>query len=153
MAELARVKVWAEALIRLHLDPLYGSGSWSFGFDHAKRRAGLCDFTSKRITVSRYLAAKFDDDEIHQVLLHEVAHAMAGTKAGHGQKWRSIARDIGYIGGRTHDGEIAHELAPWLGVCPAGHEHARFRRPARETSCAKCSRRFSRTHLITWRKR
>ena len=75
MAELDRVRVWAEALIRLHLDPLHGQGSWSFGFDHAKRRAGLCNYTDRRITVSRYLAAKFDDDEIHQILLHEVAHA------------------------------------------------------------------------------
>lgn len=153
MADLARVRVWAEALIRLHLDPKDGISSWSFGFDHAKRRAGLCNHTERRITVSRYLAAKFDDDEIHQILLHEVAHALAGAAAGHGPAWKSIARDIGYVGGRTHDGEIAHELAPWLGKCPAGHEHARFRRPNRESSCARCARGFSRAHLIAWLKR
>ena len=153
MAELDRVRVWAEALIRHHLDPLHGAGTWSFGFDHAIRRAGLCNYTDRRITVSRYLAAKFDDDEIHQILLHEVAHAIAGADAAHGPKWKRIARELGYVGGRTHDGEVAHELAPWLGVCPAGHEHAKFRRPSRETSCAKCSRSFSRAHLITWRKR
>lgn len=153
MTDLARVTIWAEALIRMHLDPLHGPGSWSFGFDHAKRRAGLCDYTARRITVSRYLAQKFDDDEIHQILLHEVAHAMAGAKAGHGPSWKRIAREIGYVGGRTHDGEIAHELAPWLGLCPAGHEHARFRRPTREASCAKCSRSFDRAHIIAWRRR
>ena len=153
MAELHRVRVWAEALIRMHLDPIHGEGAWTFGFDRAKRRAGLCDYTARRITVSRHLAAKFDDDEIHQILLHEVAHAIAGSAAAHGREWKRIARGIGYVGGRTHDGEIAHELAPWLGVCPAGHEHARFRRPTRETSCAKCSRSFSRAHLIAWRKR
>ena len=153
MAELHRVRVWAEALIRMHLDPIHGEGAWTFGFDRAKRRAGLCDYTARRITVSRHLAAKFDDDEIHQILLHEVAHAIAGSAAAHGREWKRIARGIGYVGGRTHDGEIAHELAPWLGVCPAGHEHARFRRPTRETSCAKCSRSFSRAHLIAWRRR
>ncbi len=153
MADLHRVRVWAEALIRIHLDPLHGEGSWSFGFDHAKRRAGLCNYTSRTITVSRYLAAKFDDDEIHQVLLHEVAHALAGSEAAHGPTWKRIAREIGYVGQRTHDGEIAHELAPWIGVCPAGHEHARFRRPSRESSCAKCSRSFSREYLIAWQKR
>lgn len=153
MAELDRVRVWAEALIRLHLDPLHGPGTWSFGFDHAKRRAGLCNYTDHRITVSRYLAAKFDDDEIHQILLHEVAHAIAGSEAAHGPSWKRVARELGYVGGRTHDGEIAHELAPWVGLCPAGHEHAKFRRPSRETSCAKCSHTFSRSHLIVWRKR
>lgn len=153
MADLSRVRVWAEALIKLHLEPMHGEQSWSFGFDHAKRRAGLCNYTERRITVSRYLAAKFDDDEIHQILLHEVAHAMAGSEAAHGARWKKTAREIGYVGGRTHDGEIAHELAPWLGTCPSGHEHAKFRRPTRATSCAKCSRSFSREHLIDWRKR
>jgi hypothetical protein len=60
MAELERVRRWADALIALHLDP-----SWSFGFDHAKTRAGLCNYTAKRITVSRHLAARYEDDEIH----------------------------------------------------------------------------------------
>jgi predicted SprT family Zn-dependent metalloprotease len=153
MAETVRVTVWAEALIRHHLDPVFGEGSWSFGFDRAKRRAGLCGYTAKRITVSRYLAEKLDDDEVHQILLHEVAHALAGAEAGHGREWKRIATELGYVGGRTHDGEIAHELAPWVGICPAGHEHVRFRRPTRQSSCAHCSRGFSRAHLIVWRRR
>lgn len=146
MANLGRVTVWAHALIRMHLDP----DQWSFDFDNAKRRAGQCNFTNKRITVSRYLASKFEDDEIHQVLLHEVAHALAGPRAGHGPKWQTIAADLGYVGGRTHHGEIAHEHASWVGACPQGHEHFRFRRPVREQSCGKCSRTFSRAHLIRW---
>lgn len=153
MSDLARVRIWAEALIRIHLDPLHGEGSWTFGFDHAKRRAGLCNYTARRISVSRYLAARFEDDEIHQILLHEVAHAMAGSKAGHGAAWKRIAREIGYVGGRTHDGEIAAELAPWVGRCAAGHEYVRFRRPSGEHSCSACSPRFDRDHLISWTRR
>lgn len=149
MAELARVRVWAEALIRLHLDPAV----WHFEFDHAKTRAGLCDFGRRRISVSRHLAAKFTDDEIHQVLLHEVAHAIAGPRAGHGPKWRSVAADLGYDGKRTHDGPIASEHAAWVGVCPNGHEHYRFRRPVKPLSCARCSRRYDPAHTITWTQR
>lgn len=154
MAELARVRVWAEALIRMYLAPAHPfDRPWSFRFDNAKRRAGLCNYTDRRITVSRYLAAKFDDDEIHQVLLHEIAHALAGSRAAHGPEWKRIAREIGYVGERTHTGEIAHERAPWVGRCPAGHEHYRFRRPTRPASCAQCSRTFSQAHLIAWRAR
>jgi predicted SprT family Zn-dependent metalloprotease len=148
VAELNRVRVWANALIAAHLD-----ASWSFGFDNAKTRAGLCNYTAKRITVSRYLAARYDDDEVHQVLLHEVAHAMAGTRAGHGPAWKATARELGYVGKRLHDGAIADELAPWVGTCPAGHVHYRYRRPARELACGKCSRRFDRANLINWRAR
>ncbi len=139
---------WADALIALHLD-----ASWTFGFDNAKTRAGLCNYTAKRITVSRYLASRYDDDEIHQVLLHEVAHAVAGARAGHGPKWRAVGADLGYVGSRLHDGAIADELAPWVGTCPAGHEHFRYRRPTRPLSCGRCSRGFSQANLIDWRQR
>ena len=154
MSDLARVRVWAEALIAMHLPADARAGAaWTFGFDNAKRRAGLCNYTDRRITVSRYLAAKFDDDEIHQVLLHEVAHALAGPAAAHGPAWKAIARDIGYVGGVTHHGEIAHERAPWIGRCSAGHEHFRFREPTRVHSCGKCAKRFAPEHVISWRKR
>ncbi|WP_417510314.1 SprT-like domain-containing protein [Microbacterium sp.] len=148
MADLNRVRVWAEALIRMHLDE-----SWAFGFDNAKRRAGQCDFRAKRITVSRYLAARFDDDEIHQVLLHEVAHALAGHRAAHGPSWKRIAREIGYVGGTTHQGETAVELAPWIGTCPVGHVTYRHRRPSRATSCAKCSKTFNPQFEFNWMRR
>jgi len=148
MSELHRVRHWGEALVRLHLDP-----SWSFAFDNAKRRAGQCDFTRKRITVSRYLAARYEDDDNHQTLLHEVAHALAGPDAGHGARWKRIARDLGYVGGVTHHGETATELAPWIGTCPAGHIAYRHRAPTRATSCVACAPRFDDRYLFDWRRR
>jgi len=148
MSDLNRVRTWAEALIRMHLDE-----SWTFGFDNAKRRAGQCDFRAKRITVSRYLAARFEDDEIHQVLLHEVAHALAGHRAAHGPSWRRVAAELGYVGGTTHHGETAEELAPWIGTCPAGHITYRHRRPGRATSCAKCSKTFDPRFEFDWVRR
>ena len=149
MAELVRVRQWADALISLHLDP----SVWTFGFDNAKTRAGLCNFTTKRISVSKYLAARYDDDEIHQVLLHEVAHAMAGSRAGHGARWKAQASELGYVGKRTHDGAIADELAPWVGTCPRGHVHYRYRQPKRMLACGRCSRSFDRANAIDWVRR
>lgn len=149
MADLEQVQKWANALILLHLD----ATSWSFGFDNAKTRAGLCNFTDGHISVSKYLAARYEDDEIHQVLLHEIAHALAGPRAGHGTAWKRTADELGYDGKRTHDGSASNELAPWLGLCPASHEHHRFRKPVKPLSCGVCGRGFSRTNLIVWTKR
>lgn len=148
MSDLGRVEHWAQALIAMHLDD-----SWTFAFDNAKRRAGLCDYTRKRISVSKYLSARYDDDTNHQTLLHEVAHAMAGPASGHGANWKRIARDIGYVGGTTHHGETATELAPWVGTCAAGHEVFRHRRPTRATSCSKCSPRYDARFGFTWEHR
>ncbi|WEG09409.1 SprT-like domain-containing protein [Microbacterium horticulturae] len=148
MSDLQRVRAWADALISLHLDE-----SWTFGFDNAKRRAGQCDYTRKRITLSRYLAARHEDDDNHQTLLHEVAHALAGHAAGHGPAWKKTALELGYVGGTTHRLETATELAPWVGRCPAGHVVYRHRRPAHEMSCARCCRSFDRRFLLRWTRR
>ncbi|GGO67071.1 hypothetical protein GCM10010910_28030 [Microbacterium nanhaiense] len=148
MADLRKVTVWAHALIRMHLDP-----SWTFAFDNAKKRAGACHFAQRRISVSRYLAARFEDDDVHQTLLHEVAHAIAGPAAGHGPAWKKIARELGYVGGATHALETATELAPWVGVCPNGHLAYRHRRPSRPSSCARCSRTFDPALLLRWSRR
>jgi len=137
--------VWADALIRLHV-----SDDWEFTFDNAKTRAGLCNYTHKRISVSKYLAARYEDDEIYQVLLHEIAHAMAGPGAGHGPEWKVVACELGYEGKRLHGGAIADEFAPWVGTCAAGHQHFRYRKPTRVVACGLCSRRFSAAHRIEW---
>ncbi|GAA1644624.1 SprT-like domain-containing protein [Microbacterium flavum] len=148
MSDLIEVRRMAEALLHTHLD-----ASWTFAFDNAKRRAGACDYTRGRITVSRYLAARYDDETNRQTLLHEVAHALAGARAGHGPVWKRTARGLGYTGGTTHYGETATELAPWVGVCPVGHVAYRHRRATRATSCAVCSPTFDARFLFTWTRR
>jgi hypothetical protein len=148
MAELALVRARAEALIAAHL-----GSRWSFGFDAAKRRAGLCNYSERRITVSRYLAARWTLSDIEQVLLHEVAHGLAGHRAGHGPRWLATARRLGYTGARVHDGETADELAPWVGTCSRGHVHYRYRTPTAPLSCRLCGRGFDFSRVITWSRR
>ena len=149
MADLDDVRDLAHDLIAHHLD----EREWSFAFDNAKMRAGLCDYRAKRISLSRYLAARYDGEEVRQILLHEIAHALAGSKAGHGPKWKAVAKGIGYDGKRTHDGSAAAELAPIVGYCPAGHEFFRFKKATRPLSCGRCSRGFNKNNLITWHRR
>ncbi|MFT4137277.1 SprT-like domain-containing protein [Microbacterium sp.] len=148
MSDLNALRREAEALIARHLD-----ASWSFGYDNAKQRAGACDYRRQRITVSRYLSARYDDEANRQTLLHEIAHALAGPRAGHGAAWKRTARALGYTGGVTHRGETATELAPWVGVCPAGHIAYRHRRATRPTSCARCARSYDERFLLTWTRR
>ena len=149
MTDLAAVRAQAEALIATHLP----ADTWTCGFDHARTRAGQCDFGRHRITVSRHLAARADANALEQVVLHEIAHALVGSAAGHGSSWRSTARQLGYRGDRLHDGPIADDLAPWIGRCPSGHEHVRYRRPTRPTSCARCARRYDPANAIQWERR
>lgn len=143
------VRVMAETKMAEFLD----MDVWSFAFDSAKRRAGLCDYTNKQISISRYLVDIHDMDESMQVVLHEVAHAICGKNAGHGKKWLATAKSIGYRAEKFTGKEIAVETATWIGVCPKGHRHYRYRRPTRMLSCAICSAGYDQRNLIRWRHR
>lgn len=80
------------------------SPRWSFAVDNAVSRAGRCCYNTQRITVSRHLAhdSKHALCIVENVLLHEIAHALAGYAAGHGPVWRDIALRIGCDGKRCH---------------------------------------------------
>jgi len=146
MTELDRIRARAEGIIAAHLDR-----SWTFAFDRARTRAGLCDYGRRRISISALLAPGWSDAQLEQIVLHEVAHALAGKAAGHGPRWERTARGIGYTGGRTHSLPVATEQYRWVGQCPSGHTVYRFRRPTRGSSCARCSRRYDPRHVIEWR--
>ena len=143
--------VQALALITMadHLD----MSIWKFRLDSAKRRAGACNHTTKTITLSAYLAAHYSFERMHQTMLHEVAHALAGHRAGHSTKWKAVASSIGYNHERFSDDLIADAVAPIEGTCPAGHVFYRYRWPKRQLYCLKCSRNLSAANLITFRAR
>ncbi|MEY4391246.1 MAG: hypothetical protein RLZZ400_989 [Actinomycetota bacterium] len=125
---------------------------WQFDFDNGKRRAGLCNYTDRKITISKYLVGIHSVDESLQVLAHEIAHALCGPNEGHGKVWKATAKQLGYRHEKFSGNEIAKEKAPWVGHCPKGHEHYRYRRPTRVLSCAICSRSYSDAHRIVWQK-
>ena len=131
------------ALVERHL-----GGGWSFGLDNARSRIGCCHYAKKTITCSRYLIAYLADDEVEQVILHEIAHGMVGVNVGHGRQWVRTARSLGYTGGRTIDVPEARLSARWRGVCANGHEVFRHRRTSRRTYCGTCARKGLRRELI-----
>jgi len=80
----------------------HGISRWTFKFDRSKRSYGKCYVVGKRITLSRYYCADLDNDidDIKDVILHEIAHALQQERhphlrPSHGIVWRSIAKEIG----------------------------------------------------------
>jgi predicted SprT family Zn-dependent metalloprotease len=126
---------------------------WEFIFDSAKQRAGLCNYTDHQISLSKYLVEYHNLDQSEQVILHEVAHALAGKDAGHGPNWKQIAKSIGYRGEKFTGKEIAEQTAKWIGECKNGHRHYRYKSPRAQLACGYCGKGFSRRFLITWTER
>jgi predicted SprT family Zn-dependent metalloprotease len=70
---------------------------WKFAFDRAVLRHGVCNEFTKSISISGPLVALNDEAWVRELLLHEIAHALAGNEAGHGPRWQAICRRIGAI--------------------------------------------------------
>lgn len=100
---LQEIEKQAKALMTVH-----GVGSLEFAFDNAKNRLGCCfhryvpgvGHMPFKITLSKHYAVLLPDEEIREVILHEIAHAKAGHKAGHGHAWKVHARALGIAGDR-----------------------------------------------------
>lgn len=128
----------------------HGLRDWSVGFDRAKTRAGATHFGTRRITLSGPLTRLHDDDLVRDTILHEIAHALVGPAHGHDAVWKAKAREVGAPDSRCFSSEAAKTLAPFVGLCPAGHEVRRHKRPTRLVTCAQCSSRFDLAHLFQW---
>ena len=132
-----------------HLDP----SKWSFVFDSGKRRAGLCDHTNRRISLSKHLVQLHSIEQSRQVLWHEIGHAMVGANHGHDKTWLAAATKLGYKNEKFSGRTIDENQATWLGMCPNGHKYYRYKKPTGVASCSQCHKGFSPQHLITWNKR
>lgn len=99
----------------------HGLHDWRFEYDRAKRRAGLCHYGKKVISLSSYYVEKNIDklDEITDTILHEIAHAIAGYKAGHNYLWKIVCERIGANPTRCYDSEVVEmPKGNWKAKCP-----------------------------------
>ncbi len=136
---LAAVERIAHGLMERNLANGAMPDGWTFGFDLAPSRAGVCRYREKRIdlSVSYCLAAARSD--IEDTILHEIAHAIVGPRHNHDRVWKAKAREIGCVGERCH--RVQHTVPKWVGECACGQRWFRQvlqRRMMSGRVCAKC---------------
>ncbi len=124
---------------------------WQFKWDYARRRAGATRHREYTITLSRTLMALYDEELVREVILHEIAHAIAGAKHKHDSHWQATARQLGSTGRASIPSGAPQPPANWHGYCPQGHFFERYRKP-RGGSCSKCASSFDPRYLITWQR-
>lgn len=112
---------------------------WSFGFDLAPARAGVCRYRERRVDLSVSYCQAATRSEIEDTILHEIAHAIVGPKHNHDAVWKAKAREIGCQGERCH--RVQHSVPRWVGECGCGQQWFRQRlqrRMIRNRVCGKC---------------
>lgn len=80
-------------------------GSWSFAWNNRKRAFGVCNYRKREIQLSRILTKQINEDEVLDTILHEIAHALT-PGAGHGARWKAMARKLGATPKATCKAEI-----------------------------------------------
>lgn len=114
----------------------HGLVGWRIKLDHARRRAGQCDFTRKTISLSRLYVRHADIDHIRDTILHEIAHALVGPHHGHDAVWRQKAHEIGCTATRCHN--LSFARAKWVMTCPNGCFSVERHRKKSGLVCASC---------------
>ena len=122
--------------LAIKLMDAHGLVGWRIKFDHARRRAGQCDYTNKTISLSRLYVRHADIDHIRDTILHEIAHALVGPRHGHDAVWRQKAREIGCTATRCHD--LSFARARWMMTCPNGCFSVERHRKKSGLVCASC---------------
>lgn len=130
---------WQAARLASRLISQHGLHDWTFRFNRRKRGLGLCVYAPKRIELSIYFVVANDEPAVRDTILHEIAHALAGHKAGHGPAWRRKCVEVGAEPRRC--GEATMPAGKWRATCPTCGEHfTRHHRPkhGRKYMCGKC---------------
>lgn len=114
---------------------------WSFQFMKAQTRFGECWFPGLYqgyIKLSSPICERATWEEIDDTIRHEIAHALAGEKAGHGPVWKEACKVTGAKPNRCGSSSI-RSTGRWQGSCGC-QTHYRFRRPhkAKIYNCLKC---------------
>ncbi len=130
----------AHKLCRTLLDQ-HGLTGWQVGFIKAKRTCGLCDYTTKTVSLGLPYIARNPDDMIRNTILHEIAHALAGWQAGHGPKWKAVCRQVGCNPERLNK-VATMPVGAWRANCPGCDrlysKHRHTPDPRRTSYCPKC---------------
>uniref|UniRef100_A0AAU8GPH3 SprT-like protease n=1 Tax=Mycobacterium phage Stink TaxID=3136630 RepID=A0AAU8GPH3_9VIRU len=137
-----------QELIRTHWDQL---AHYRVAFDNARRRAGLCNYRTRTISLSRHLLALRSYEDTMQTITHEIAHAIVGPGHGHDHVWARKHRELGGNGQRCFEMEGIDPTAPWIGTCAHGKEFARYRAP--QTNRIWTCRCRQGSSIVTWKRR
>lgn len=73
----------------------FGLEDWTFEMNHSDTNFGECHHKEMTIYFSSVLMPQVNKVTRFDVVLHEMAHAVAGAAAGHGPEWVDIARQMG----------------------------------------------------------
>ena len=123
---------------------------WSFRFDFAKKRFGMCNYSKKEISLSKYLVELNNEEKVRDTIIHEIAHAIAGYSAGHGKDWKRCVVRMGGVPERCYSPqEVNTPKLKYTIFCKTCHTETQKNRKFKTSlfrsapACKSCCRKFN----------
>jgi SprT protein len=138
----------AETLAR-ELMAQHGLGHLRFEWHASNKAMGICHhvrcapfwvWTCAKITLSLGLVQVNDEAIIRNTILHEIAHAKAGHKAGHGPLWKLAAIGVGAKPNATCGLGVNSVPTNIKAICPLCSQVHYFCRMPRKTKYCVCQK-------------
>jgi predicted SprT family Zn-dependent metalloprotease len=130
--KLVKIQVLA---LQLMADWHLHSPEWRFRWNRRKRAMGRCVFPRVGISAGiielsqGFVLGNNGEDLVRDTILHEIAHALAGSTAGHGPEWKEWCRRVGANPERIGVGADM-PTGSWQATCPkCSTLYSLFRRP------------------------
>lgn len=108
---------------------------WRFEWSRGRRRLGEACIREKRdpltgkthrvkaIRLSRHLVAMNPEPVVRDVILHEIAHAIAGIDQGHNAVWKAACKRVGAKPHRLADESVEVVPGKYAIVCGLCQQH------------------------------
>lgn len=137
--EQRRARIEEFAVTQLRELGLWEDG-WRFRWDSAVSRYGCCFHQELMITVSWPIAQLNPFEQSKDVVLHEIAHAVAGPDAKHGPEWKEWCVLLGARPERCYDSsKVRTPPRRYVYACPqCGTRRERHRRTLSNHACGRC---------------
>lgn len=131
----------------------YDVFNWKITWGNRKNAMGVANHRTKTIELSNFVFDKLvDKREMLDTVLHEVAHVLAGGKAGHNYVWQSWCIKIGAKPEACYkqsDLNIKQGDLKYSTVCNVHGVQSHYsRRPTSPRSCSKCCGYFNTKYLL-----
>lgn len=125
---------------------------WNFYFDRSVRRFGCCNHSRKTISLSQKLTELNDEPEVRDTILHEIAHALVGSKHGHDRFWRMKCIQVGATPKRCYDNtKVIQPPKKYIATCPdCSYQYKRHRVTKRANFCGACYRKSEKPSRLEW---
>jgi len=119
----------------------HGLLHWSFKLNKTKRQLGVCKEYAHRIELSEHYVSRNSREHVLDTVLHEIAHALVGTKHGHDAVWKEMCLQLGCTPTAFEKSANMPE-GDWTAKCPSCRKiFTQHRRPKHLHGglyCIKC---------------